>query len=146
MNDQDYPELTQDQIDLANSFNEVANEFVSILSNKSPIYDEEYASYTARLGPDQSNSLIATQAIKKIANYRESKIEHPLLNALKAAAQITTKDVVDRNVDINTLEEQLDLKRKILEGLFADTNNSGLPTRAWKNPQVKISVPVFKNF
>lgn len=140
-----YPELTEQQIALANSFNEVANEFVSILSNQRPIYDESYDSYTARLGADQTNSLISTQAVKKLSDYDMDLGNHRLLNTVKAAAQPTTVGVISNNIDLTDAKAIDTFKRTMLEALFSAAQMHELPAEAWKNPHVKVSIPLFNN-
>jgi hypothetical protein len=110
-----YTQLTpEEQLQLAQSFNDVANEFVAWLNN-----DRERSA--KKLGQSftegQANSYIAEQAIRKIWGYG-TRDSNGFLNALKVGGQAHTQRLIDASSPRHNDEIISACRDSVLKELF----------------------------
>lgn len=145
MNDHDYPELDDKQIELAKSFNAVAQKFVDILLNHDQLIE-----WNNLWSEGQPNSYIAEKAAQALPDdiYNDTSCRLGFLNAIKTGGLNFTQAMIETaKGSPNRQAIAAECKTSIIRSLFMEScfgfnlpDSGRLPTKAHLHPAIGYKI------
>ncbi len=133
------PQWTDNQITLGQEFNAVAKKFVALITQQSKKRD-----LIKGISLDQTNSYLATQAIKELKSVPEGEDTrfYAYLNAIKGAALDFSREALEVNGDRKLKRALKGCEESINRALFVEAlENHDFPVVVFNNTNPEFFVP-----